>query len=71
MKVRLNISDEKSLILEGMKRGSEGEEIDEHGDQDSIIKNFRLHPLIHTFIKFNLAQDIGSINKQSRSSAVL
>ena len=32
--------------------------------------NWRLHPLIHTFLKSNLAQDIESINKRSRSSAV-
>jgi len=30
-----------------------------------------LHPLIHTLLKFNLPQDIESINKRSRSSAVL
>lgn len=36
MKVLLNNSDEKSLISEGMKIGSQGEEIDEHCDQDSI-----------------------------------
>ena len=28
----------------------------------------RLHPLIHTLLKSNLAQDIASINKRSRSS---
>ncbi len=31
---------------------------------------FGLHPLIHTLLKFNLAQDIVSLNKRSRSSAV-
>ena len=30
-----------------------------------------LHPLIHTLPKFYLPQDIGSINKRSRSSAVV
>jgi len=29
----------------------------------------RLHPLIHTLLKFTLAQDIESIKKRSRSSA--
>ena len=31
--------------------------------------NWRLHPLIHTLLKFNLLQNIESINKRSRSSA--
>jgi hypothetical protein len=29
-----------------------------------------LHPLIHTFLYLNLAQDIASIKKRSRGSAV-
>jgi len=32
--------------------------------------NCGLHPLIHTFLEFTLAQDIESISKRSRSSAV-
>jgi len=30
----------------------------------------RLHPLIHTLLQFTLVQDIESLNKRSRSSAV-
>ena len=32
-----------------------------------MTRNFRLHPLIHTLLKFNLAPDIGS--KKSRAEA--
>jgi len=34
------------------------------------LSKFVLHPLIHTLLEFNLAQNVESIKKLSRSSAV-
>ena len=36
-----------------------------------LVRNCVLHPLICTLLEFNLAQNLESIDKRSRSSAVL
>jgi len=50
-----------------LKKGNHGES--EVGSMLEWVRNCGLHPLIHTFLKFNLAQDVEKKKSGAENSA--